>query len=89
MNRYCLETNAERSAILHRVDCSDYDLGTLLGIGCVVDLGEYPSAAQALQAIKGEHPDVMACTQCCKAPVTHLPLLRQATLLATIAVLST
>jgi hypothetical protein len=76
MIRYCLEIGSE-GTVIHRVDCSSYDLGTLLGLGCVADLGEFKSAGQALDSIKHSHPDAVRCLACCKAEVLFLPQLAQ------------
>jgi hypothetical protein len=72
MIRYCLETGAD-AAMIHRVDCPSYDLGTLLGLGCVADLGEYKSARQALEVTRVMQPGAVLCKDCCKAEVMYLP----------------
>ncbi len=72
MIRYCLEIGPDEK-LIHRVDCSGYDLGTLLGLGCVADLGEFRSATQALEAIKQTHPDAVRCRDCSQAEVLYLP----------------
>ncbi len=72
MIRYCLEIRPDE-AIIHRVDCPGYDLSTLLGLGCVADLGEFRNTSLALDAIKREHPDAVRCRDCCQAEVLFLP----------------
>lgn len=76
MTRYCLETGVD-TATIHRVDCSTYDLGTLLGLGCVADLGEFKTPVQALAASQATHPGVRLCLDCCKAEVMYLPQIWQ------------
>lgn len=72
MVRYCLEIQTEE-AVIHRVDCAEFDLATLLGLGCVADLGEFPSLSEALAAIKHTRPNAVRCRQCCQAEVKYLP----------------
>lgn len=75
MIRYCLETRPADTAVIHDVKCSAYDLGTLLGLGCVVDLGEFAGLGEAMAAIAHTHPAAVRCPTCC-VPVQLLPLPR-------------
>jgi hypothetical protein len=77
MPRYCLDTHTDNVSVIHDVGCPDYDLGTLLGLGCVSDLGEFPTLAVALEAIRHSHPMAVRCQACCQAQVTYLPQLWQ------------
>ncbi len=73
MARYCIETQAGGNAVMHRVDCDAYDLGTLLGLGCVADLGEFATLTQALDVLKLGHSEARPCRECCSAQVLLLP----------------
>ncbi|MEY4642895.1 MAG: hypothetical protein RLZZ227_2889 [Pseudomonadota bacterium] len=77
MLKYCLEIRAD-DAVIHNLDCREYDLGTLLGLGCVVDLGEFPSVARVLEATRISHPAAIRCAQCCPADIMYLPQVPQA-----------
>lgn len=72
MGRYCLEVRSNGS-IIHRLSCPALDLGTLLGTGCLVDLGEFPQLALALDTITPEHPGAQPCRECCARPDAPLP----------------
>ena len=63
MTVYCLESGAEDSdnAIIHKLECASYDLGSLLGAGRLVSLGHFDSALSALDSIKSSHPDAVRC----------------------------
>lgn len=74
MTRYCLDTQEDSAAVIHRLDCSAYDLGTLLGLGCVVDLGDFATLAEALRTIEARYPEAVRCPVCCQAQVMQLPL---------------
>jgi hypothetical protein len=74
MTVYCLESNNEESAaIIHKLDCSSYDLGSLLGAGRLVNLGEFENSMVALDSVKANHPDAVRCLNCCHS-VMVLPL---------------
>jgi hypothetical protein len=75
MATYCLESGPEEfsSAIIHELDCSSYDLGSLLGAGRLVSLGEFENATVALDAVKAHHPDAVRCVNCCHAAMV-LPM---------------
>jgi hypothetical protein len=77
MGKYCLETHGDGEAVIHRLDCSAYDLSTLLGLGCLVNLGEFATLADALAAVKTTHPWAVRCLVCCQAQIVHWPLNRQ------------
>jgi len=70
MTRYCLEVNPD-ATIIHRLNCTHLDLGTLLGSGCLADLGEFPQLAIALAAIARDYPHALPCHECCE----HAPML--------------
>lgn len=72
MTSYCLAITGEGS-IIHRLDCADLDLGTLLGNGCLAALGKYSTLPRALAAIRKEHPDAQPCCACCGDATKHLP----------------
>lgn len=74
MTRYCLEVSPD-APIIHRLSCTHLDLGTLLGSGCLADLGEFPQLAIALSAIAREHPHALPCPECCELPAPMLPKL--------------
>lgn len=76
MSRYCLESH-EDALVIHKIECPAYDLGTLLGLGCVADLGEFRTVALALEATKRTHPQAVCCPECCKAEVKYLPQISQ------------
>ena len=76
MTRYCMETGVN-AVTIHRVDCAAYDLGTLLGLGCIADLGECKSAAKALAAVRQVQPTAALCPDCCNAEVMYLPQICQ------------
>lgn len=88
LNEYCLEIQADGVAVMHRVDCAAYDLGTLLGLGCVANLGRFPDLKTAIDAVKAERPDAICCNACCKAQVLLLPLFRRYPLARAISSLS-
>lgn len=69
MSVYCLESGAEDSdsAIIHKLECASYDLGSLLGAGRLVSLGHFDSSLLALDAVKSTHPDAVRCEDCCKS----------------------
>lgn len=79
MTSYCLESGAEESdgTIIHKLDCHHYDLGSLLGAGRLVCLGDFVSSAKALEHVRENHPDAARCVECCQAdlvmPVQFLP----------------
>ncbi len=87
MIRYCLEIGAY-GTVIHRVDCPSYDLGTLLGLGCLADLGEFRSVAEALDAIKHTHPHAVRCLHCCKADGPCSPRQTQSAVPKTVTLLS-
>lgn len=72
MTRYCLELSPG-AAIVHKLDCPAYDLGTLLGLGCLVDLGEFAQVGRALELIAQEHPGTMPCRECCAQELRLFP----------------
>lgn len=78
MTNYYLESGADEAddAVIHELDCSSYDLGSLLGAGRLLNLGEFASSASALEAVKARHPAVVRCRECCCDPETTeaLPL---------------
>lgn len=88
MIRYCLEIRLDGAAVIHNVNCANYDLGTLLGLGCVSDLGQFASLAETLDATKASHPHAIRCPECCQARIMQLPVLRKNTLPVAIAALS-
>ena len=63
MSVYCLESGAEASdsAIIHKLECARYDLGSLLGAGRLVSLGHFDNSVSALDAVKASHPDAVRC----------------------------
>jgi len=77
MTVYCLESGAEDSdsAILHKLECSSYDLGSLLGAGRLVSVGQFDNSLDALDAVRSSRPDVVRCEECCRsARVLPLPV---------------
>lgn len=72
MTRYCLEVRPNAS-VIHKLSCSAMDLSTLLGSGCLADLGEFPQLALALEAIGIEHPHAQPCHECCEQAAALLP----------------
>jgi hypothetical protein len=75
MTRYCLESGTEGSGsvIIHKLDCASYDLGTLLGMGRIANLGEFESSLHALNSAKLSHPAAIRCLECCRADLVFLP----------------
>jgi hypothetical protein len=75
MTVYCLESGAEESdnAIIHKLECTSYDLGSLLGAGRLVTLGNFDSLLTAWDAVKRSHPDAIRCEHCC-SPAQVVPL---------------
>lgn len=69
MSAYCLESGAEDSdnAIIHKLECASYDLGSLLGAGRLVSLGQFDSSLSALDAVKASRSNVVRCKDCCKS----------------------
>jgi hypothetical protein len=84
MTSYCLENGIDDSegSIVHKLHCRHYDLGSLLGAGRLVCLGEFDSSATALEYARESRPDAARCLECCHTdlvlPVQILPgFLRQ------------
>lgn len=79
MTIYCLESGSDEceEAIVHKLDCRHYDLGSLLGAGRLVSLGDFTSSAKALEHVRENHPDAARCVECCRTdlvlPVQILP----------------
>ncbi|MEY4640921.1 MAG: hypothetical protein RLZZ227_915 [Pseudomonadota bacterium] len=71
MTTYCLESGTEEftSAIVHELDCSSYDLGSLLGAGLLVSLGEFEDSTVALNSVRANHPYAVRCINCCKSAI--------------------
>ena len=88
MARYCLEVRPN-ALIIHKLSCSCFDLGTLLGTGCLADLGEFSQLSLALDAITHEHPRAEPCHECCDVNVSMLPQLRRPAGLPAIVLQST
>lgn len=72
MTRYCLEAGSG-DAIIHKLDCNAYDLGTLLGLGCLADLGEFAQLGLALEHVAQQHPGAVPCPECCGQELRLLP----------------
>lgn len=88
MARYCLEVRPN-ALIIHRLSCSCFDLGTLLGTGCLADLGEFSHLSLALETVTHEHPRAEPCRECCEPAVSMLPQLWRPAGLPAIVVPST
>ena len=79
MTIYCLERGSDEfeGAIIHKLDCRHYDLGSLLGAGRLVSLGDFVSSVKALEHVRENNPDAARCVECCHAdlvlPVQILP----------------
>lgn len=67
MTRYCLEfgSDASANAIVHELNCENFDHGTLLGEGRLGNLGEFDCSKQALDAARLRQPGAVRCLTCC------------------------
>ena len=80
MARYCLERRLD-AAVIHDLDCTAFDLGTLLGLGRIADLGEFASLRLALADIEKTHPHAVPCRKCCSVALRVVPLAPRAPVL--------
>jgi hypothetical protein len=78
MAKYCLEIGNEDHdvAIIHRAMCHTYDHGSLLGLGRLVNLGDFDSPEQVLHYLQVTRPGAVECVDCCHAEML-LPSLIQ------------